>query len=100
MLAYNGVHLLVLLAFGVALSWLADLSERFEQAWYLIGSLAPFIGAHFLVVPVWLEARSGGALPLGMALTAAVVGLVAMGTFLWLAHPGIRAAAHKPDEGA
>lgn len=97
-LAYNGLHLLVFLAGGLFMAWLADLSERLPHGWYLMGTAGLFVAAHVLVLPFWFDPEVQAVLSLWLVLVATTVASLAMAAYLWLTHPGIRAQMHEPDE--
>lgn len=89
--AYNGAHLVVFLAFGLASAWLASVSERLTQFWYVGLFFFFFIAFHIvaamqaLAIPVQ-HAISGWAIWMAGAAAAA-----AMAALLLSMHPKIRA---------
>ncbi len=89
--AYNGAHLVVFLVFGLVSAWLASVSERFTQFWYVGLFFFFFIAFHIvaamqaLAIPVQ-EAISGWAI-----WTAGFAAAAAMAAFLLSVHPKIRA---------
>jgi hypothetical protein len=88
--AYNGAHLLVFLVFGFVSAWLASLSERFTQFWYVGLFFFLFVAFHIvaamqaLAIPVQ-QAISGWAI-----WTAGGAAAAAMAAFLLSVHPRIR----------
>jgi hypothetical protein len=94
--AYNGVHLVVFLAAGLFMAWLASLSERAPQAWYAMLVILVFVGGHVIALPVWFDAQVSAALSLWLVVLATLLGTVLMAAYLWRSRPGIRAAAHEP----
>jgi hypothetical protein len=97
-IAYNGVHLLVLLIAGMLLAALASLAARTLQGWYLAGMAVLFAGAHILALPLWFGERILAELPLTLMVIGTTVTTVVMCAYLWVAYPGIRTAMHEPDE--
>lgn len=89
--AYNGAHLLVFLVFGLVSAWLAAVSERLTQFWYVGLFFFLFVAFHIvaamqaIAVPVQ-NALSGPAIWAAGA-TAALL----MAAYLLYAHPRIRA---------
>ncbi len=89
--AYNGAHLAVFLLFGLVSAWLAAVSERFTQFWYVGLFFFFFIAFHIvaamqaLAIPVQ-HAISGWAI-----WTAGFAAAAAMAAFLLSVHPKIRA---------
>ena len=96
-LAYNGAHLLVFLAFGFAMAWLAGVAERIPQGWYLTGIGFLFVVAHIAAYPAWFDAQVRAALPGGVIALATSLSFLAMGAWLLLEHPALRDGAHEPD---
>jgi hypothetical protein len=88
--AYNGAHLLVFLFFGLVSAWLAALSERFTQFWYVGLFFFLFVAFHIvaamqaLAIPVQ-QAISGWAI-----WTAGAAAATAMAAYLLAVHPRIR----------
>jgi hypothetical protein len=89
-LSYNMVHLVAFLALGTGASWLVTLSERNPTAQYFVLVVLIFVAFHvygalllfaqpLLGAAAWWEIGAG-------SLAAAV----AMGVYLWLAHPFLR----------
>jgi hypothetical protein len=85
---YNGLHLLVLLALGMAAAWTASLVERVSQLWYLLLFLGIFAFFHLFGVVATLVAPSD-AVPLTMILVASLVAVLGMSAWLWRAYPGL-----------
>jgi hypothetical protein len=96
--AYNLLHLTVFLAVGLFLSASASLSERAPQAWYPMVVLVMFVGGHIIAAPFWFDAGVQAELPLWGVAALTLLAALPMGAFLWSRHPGIRAAAHEPDD--
>jgi len=89
-LAFNGAHLLLMLAFGIFLAWLVTLAEGGQEVWYLGLVALLFVLLHALGLPLWLpRAVADGVSPWAVAFATTVAVLV-MGLFLWLTHPQLR----------
>jgi hypothetical protein len=70
-IAYNGLHLVIFLVLGVVAAWLAELSERGPEFWYISILVFLFIGFHIYgalllltepfreVFPVWQSFLAG-----------------------------------------
>lgn len=88
--AYNGAHLVVFLLLGIASSWLACISERGAQLWFV--AVFIFLVAVFHVV----GAAQAVALPMqalmsGPAVwTAGILAAIGMGAYLLWQHPVLR----------
>ena len=85
---YNGLHLLALLALGMAAAWTASLVERVSQLWYLLLFLGIFAFFHLFGVVATLVAPTN-AVPLPMVLVASLVAVLGMSVWLWRAYPGL-----------
>lgn len=90
--AYNGVHLLLFLAFGFVASWLVEETERHPVFWYLV-FFAFVVGFMYNVVLVALFTLPG---PAGGPTWVSIVGAnvlagVAMGWYLARRHPSLAA---------
>lgn len=89
--AYNGVHLVVFLGFGLVSAWMAWLAERVTQLWY-VGLVMFFFIAFHLVA-----AMQAIAIPMQQAIsgpaiwTAGAAAAVLMAAYLLYIHPRIRA---------
>lgn len=78
-LAYNGVHLIVFMGIGLVASWLAHLSEKGPDFWYIGVVLMMFIAFHLFSVFMFVGQRFMPALSPWMLLG---VGLGAMVTIV------------------
>ncbi|UCG74934.1 MAG: hypothetical protein JSV95_09265 [Gemmatimonadota bacterium] len=85
--AYNGLHVLVFVGFGILVAWLVVETELHPVIWYVAFML--LLGAFFLAT--LFAAGAGvaleGALPWWSVLLANVAAALAMGTYLHRAHP-------------
>lgn len=89
-LAYNGVHLLLFLAFGFAASWLIEETERHPGFWYLV-FFAFLFGFFFDVILVTLFTLplASEAVPWGTIVGANLAAGVGMAAYLGRRHPGL-----------
>ncbi len=89
--AYNGAHLVVFLGFGLVAAWLAALSERATQFWY-VGLFFFFFVAFHVVA-----AMQAVAIPVQNAISgpaiwaAGAAAALLMAAYLLYVHPKIRA---------
>ena len=90
-LAYNGAHLLVFLAFGVVGSWLASIADHGNHLWYVALCLFMFIGFLMIVVAQTFSEPARAALSEAAIWLGGIVASLAMGTYLVLVHPKLRA---------
>ncbi len=88
--AYNGAHLLVFLMFGLVSAWLASVSERLTQFWY-VGLVMFFFVAFHIVAAMQVVAIPVQHLISGWAIwTAGAAAAAAMAAYLLSVHPRIR----------
>lgn len=88
--AYNGAHLLVFLAFGLVSAWLASVSERLTQFWY-VGLVMFFFVAFHVVAAMQVVAVPVQHLISAWAIwTAGAAAAAAMAAYLLSVHPRIR----------
>lgn len=99
-LAFNGLHLLAFLTIGMIASWLAALSERGAQFWYIGLSLFLYGILHVLGLVLWLAEPLRAALPIWTLLTATVLSLLGMSLYLVIVHPGLRRELREYQEDA
>ena len=91
-LAFNGVHMLTFLVFGLIGAWLAELADRGEQLWYFSLFFWMFVAFHMVGAAQML------AVPLESVISAVAIwlaGLAAsalMALFLLRVHPLLRKA--------
>lgn len=89
-LAYNAVHLLVFIGFGLLASWVTGLAERYPTAQYGILVVLLVVAAHAYAAMLFFALPLMGAeawWQLGIPASAAAG---AMGAFLWHEHPALR----------
>lgn len=94
-LSYNGVHLLVFLAFGVLASWLAELSEHGPHFWYISALLLITFAFHVFGLLLGLTESLRSALPAWSVLLSGALGSGAMAGYLLRAHPEARRALRE-----
>jgi len=88
--AFNGVHLVAFLGFGVLGAWLTAVASRGEQLWYFALFFWLFVATHLI------GAAQVFALPLADTLSSAAVwgagiaAAVVMATYLVRANPALR----------
>lgn len=88
--AYNGVHLLLFLTFGLVASWLVEEVERHPVFWYLV-FFAFLVGFFYDVALMTLFTLPLPAdeITLGSIVAANLVAGLAMGGYLVRRHPGL-----------
>jgi hypothetical protein len=97
-IAFNGVHLLVFLIAGVFMAWVASISERVVQGWYLALSLVIYVGAHVVMIPLLFDEPVRAQLSLWLVTGATTAAATAMGAYLWKAYPGMRTGMRQRDD--
>jgi hypothetical protein len=90
-LAYNGAHLLIFLAFGIFMAGLAALADRGAQLWYVAVSIFLIIVPHVLGVPLLFAPIVRSAISLPVIIAATTMAAIVMAGYLWRAHPRLRA---------
>lgn len=89
--AFNGLHLMAFLAFGVCGAWLAALAARGAQLWYFALFFWIFVATHLIgaaqVFALPLEATIPGAAVWSAGMAAALI----MALYLYRANPALRA---------
>jgi hypothetical protein len=90
-LAYNGVHLLMFLALGMIASWLAYLSERGPQFWYIGTLLFLFVVFHLYGFVLLITGGVQTVIPTWTVFAATVLAGTAMFGYLLWVHPRFRA---------
>lgn len=96
--AFNGVHLLVSLAAGMAASWLFFETELHPRQYYaVLAALSVGLVGVTVVLGV-LGASVAGAVSWGSVTLAVLAAAGTMGGYLWWAHPRLRAELAELDE--
>lgn len=85
--AYNGLHLVTFLGFGLLASWLATESERGPLYWYMGLILYLFVFVHLFGVVLLMTEPMRAAVPLAQLWIPTVLSLLAMSVYLVRAHP-------------
>lgn len=96
-LAYNGVHLIVLILIGIFAAWLAAESERGPQFWFMGISLFGILLFHMLGAVLWFAYPLQEALSSGAVVLSTGAGAAAMVAYLWAIHPGLRRGFHDDN---
>ena len=89
--AYNGIHLLVFLGFGLVSAALAELSEHLTQLWYVGLVMFFFVAFHIVAAMQVVAIPVQAAIPAVAVWAAGFAAALLMGTYLLWAHPRIRA---------
>jgi hypothetical protein len=92
--AYNGVHLLMFLALGLVASWLAFLSERGPQFWYIGAILFLFVVFHLYGFVLLVTGGIQAVLPTWTVFASTVLAGTAMFAYLLWVHPRFRSELH------
>jgi hypothetical protein len=88
--AYNGVHLLMFLMLGMVASWLALLSERGPQFWYLGTIVFLFVVFHLYGFVLLVTGGVQSVLPTWAVFASTLVAGTAMFAYLLRVHPRFR----------
>lgn len=97
LLVYNGLHLVVFLALGLAAAWLIRESGRHPKIWYLGLVLALAVFFHLIGIVLTLAAPAGEAVPAWSVVTASATAALAMGVYLLVSQPQILRALRVAD---
>ena len=92
--AYNGVHLLMFLALGMIASWLAYLSERGPQFWYIGAILFLFVVFHLYAFVLLITGGVQTVIPTWTVFVGTVLAGSAMFAYLLWVHPRFRSELH------
>jgi hypothetical protein len=93
--AYNGLHLVTFLAFGMIAAWLAYLSERGSQYWYLAVVLYLLVLAHLFAAVMLLTEELRGVIPEYEIWIPSIVAGTAIAVYLLRVHPALRGAMRE-----
>lgn len=93
--AYNGLHLVTFLAFGLFASWLAVHSERGPLFWYAGLVLYLFVFVHLLASVLLMTEPMRSAIPLWEILVPSLLAVILMSWHMLALHPRLR---HDMDE--
>ena len=89
--AYNGVHLLMFLVLGMIASWLAYLSERGPQFWYIGAILFLFVVFHLYGFVLLVTGGVQTVIPTWTVFMSTVLAGALMFAYLVWVHPRFRA---------
>ena len=85
--AYNGLHLVTLLAFGMCAAWLASFGERAALYWYSSLVVYLFIFLHLLAAVLFMTEPLRNEIPLYQVLIPGLLAGVAVGALVLRMHP-------------
>ncbi len=99
-LAYNGVHLVMLVVIGLVAAWLAFLTQRHHSVWYFIFFLflGGFIFSVMLIGVVGSEIMQ--VIPWWSVIVSNLLWIAAMAGFLLIMHPKLVAEIKREQEAA
>lgn len=89
-IAYNGLHLVTMLAFGLLASWLASVSERGALYWYAGLVMFLFVFVHLLSAVLFMSEPLRVAVPMSQILVPSLLAVVLMSVYLLRMHPLLR----------
>lgn len=89
-LAYNGVHLIMFLLLGLVAAWLADMSERGPEFWYIGLSLFILVILHVFGILLMLPEPFREFIPPTVSLLATTVASTLMIVYILWARPLLR----------
>ncbi len=89
-LAYNGLHLFVFLLLGMLAAWLAYLSERGPEFWYIGLILFIFVLFHVYGVVQMFSEAFRATIPIWVSFGGTFVASIAMAVYLIWARPRLR----------
>ena len=88
--AYNGLHFVTFLCFGLLASWLASMSERGPLYWYAGLVMFLFVFIHMVATVLLMTEPLRREIPLALLLVPSLLAVVAMSIYLWRTHPQLR----------
>jgi len=88
--AYNGLHFVTFLSFGLLSSWLAALSERGPLYWYAMLVLYLFVFVHLLAAVVLMTEPMRSAISMTQIWIPSLLAVVAMSAYLLWQRPLLR----------
>lgn len=86
---YNGLHLIVFLAIGVAASWLLLETAKHPRWWYLILSVAVIVFFHLVGAVMAFAAPMGEILPLWSVAVSSLLAALVVAGYLLASQPGL-----------
>jgi hypothetical protein len=96
-LAYNGIHMLVFVAFGIVSAWLASYADRGAQLWYLGLFAFMFIAFHIIGAVQMVAAPVADVIPAIALWGSGLAAGGAMAAYLLRVHPRLRAPQSWAD---
>lgn len=99
-LLYTIVHIIAFVVFGYLLTALALRSERSDLARYGVVQLLIVFELFFYGLLAVADSTTRGAFPFWSVLAANSLAAIAMGTWLWMRHPKVRAAIARAPLGS
>ena len=88
--AYNGLHLLAFLIIGTVAAWLALMSEKGPELWYLAAILFLFVFLHAFGAILFLTEDIRAAIPAWVIVLPTIASAIAMGGYLLTVRPAFR----------
>lgn len=85
--AYNGLHLLTFLGFGMLSSWLATMSERGPLYWYAGLVMFLFVFIHMFAAVLLMTEPLRREIPFALVLVPSLLSVAAMSWYLLRTHP-------------
>ncbi|HEY0808732.1 MAG TPA: hypothetical protein VGD49_01175 [Longimicrobiales bacterium] len=85
-IAYNGLHLVIFLLFGLFMAALAALADHGQQMWYIAANIFLIVVMHVVGIPILFDPVVSNALSLVTVITATTMAAVGMAVYLWRAH--------------
>lgn len=101
--AYNGLHLVTMLAFGLLASWLASVSERGALYWYAGLVMFLFVFVHLFSAVLLMSEPLRAAVSLVQIVVPSLLAVVLMSAYLLRMHPQLRREMNEwvdEDDGA
>jgi hypothetical protein len=88
--AYNGLHFVTMLAFGLLASWLASVSERGALYWYAGLVMFLFVFVHLFSAVLLMSAPLRAVVSLSQIVVPSLLAVVLMSAYLLRVHPQLR----------
>lgn len=88
--AYNGLHLITFLGFGLVASWLATMSEKGPLYWYAGLVMFLFVFVHMFASVLLMTEPLRREIPFALVLIPSLLSVGAMSLYLWRTHPRLQ----------
>ena len=98
--AYNGVHLVTFVAFGLMSSWLASISEHRPLYWYGALVLYLFVFVHLLAAVQLMTEPLRALIPLYQIWVPSLLAVILMSGYLLQVRPVLRREMSRWDDNA